>query len=31
MTLYTPMTANGISFEARGGVLMGVEKYDIIV
>ena len=31
MTLYTPMTANGISFEARGGVLMDVEKYDIIV
>ena len=29
MTLYTPMTANGISFEARGSVLMDVEKYDI--
>ncbi len=31
MTIYTPMTANGISFEARGGVLMDVEKYDILV
>ena len=30
MTIYTPMTANGISFEARGAALMDVEKYDIL-
>ena len=30
MTIYTPMTANGISFEARGDVLMDVEKFDIL-
>lgn len=30
MTLYTPMAADGISFEARGKVLIDVEKYDII-
>ena len=30
MTVYTPMTANGISFEARGAALMDVEKYDIL-
>ena len=30
MTLYTPMTANGISFESRGAALMDVEKYEIL-
>lgn len=30
MTLYTPLTADGISFEAHGNVLIDVEKYDIV-
>ena len=30
MTFYTPETADGFSFEARGKVLVDVEKYDII-
>lgn len=30
MTLYTPMTANGISFESRGTALMDVEKFEIL-
>lgn len=30
-TLYTPQTADGISFEAQGQVLLSVEKYDIIM
>ncbi|MCD8023349.1 MAG: glycoside hydrolase family 32 protein [Lachnospiraceae bacterium] len=29
-TLYTPQTANGISFEADGRVEMEVEKYDLL-
>ena len=29
VTFYTPQTADGISFEAQGSVLMNVEKYDI--
>lgn len=29
VTLFTPQTADGISFEARGKVLMSLEKYDI--
>jgi len=28
-TIYTPLRADAISFEASGGVLMDVEKYDI--
>ena len=31
MTFYTPQTADGISFEAQGKVLIDVEKYDIVV
>lgn len=30
MTLYTPLTADGISFEAQGKVLIDVEKFDIL-
>ena len=30
MTLYTPLTADGISFEAQGNVLIDVEKFDIL-
>ncbi len=28
-TIYTPLSADAISFESRGGVLMDVEKFDI--
>ena len=28
-TVYTPQTANGISFEAQGQVRLEVEKYDL--
>ena len=31
MTFYTPQTADGISFEAQGKVLIDVEKYDIVI
>ena len=31
MTLYTPLTAEGIRFSADGAVLLDVEKYDISV
>ena len=31
MTFYTPQTADGISFEAQGGVMIDVEKYDILL
>ena len=31
MTLYTPLTADGISFSAEGAALLDVEKYDICV
>ena len=30
MTLYTPLTADGISFEAQGKVLIDVKKIDIL-
>ena len=30
MTFYTPLTADGISFEAQGKVLIDVEKFDIL-
>jgi len=30
-TFYTPMTADGISFECSGQALVTVEKYDIIM
>ena len=30
MTLYTPQTADGISFESQGKTLIQVEKYDIV-
>lgn len=30
MTLCTPLTADGISFEAQGNVLIDVEKFDIL-
>ena len=30
MTFYTPLTADGISFEAHGNALLDVEKYEII-
>ena len=29
MTFYTPLTADGISFESRGGILLDVEKFDL--
>ena len=29
MTFYTPLTADGISFEAQGTVLMDIEKYEL--
>ena len=29
MTFYTPLTADGISFEAQGHAIIDVEKYDI--
>jgi len=31
LTFYTPQTADGISFESHGKVLMSVEKYDIVM
>ena len=31
MTLYTPLTADGLSFSAEGSALLDVEKYDICV
>ncbi len=30
MTFYTPMSADGISFEAQGKALIDVEKIDIL-
>lgn len=30
-TLFTPQTADGISFEAQGKALMSLEKYDIVM
>ncbi|MBR0353766.1 MAG: glycoside hydrolase family 32 protein [Oscillospiraceae bacterium] len=30
MTFYTPLTADGISFEAQGKALIDVEKYEIL-
>jgi len=30
-TIYTPLSADAISFESRGGVLMDVEKFDITI
>ena len=29
MTFYTPLTADGISFEAHGTAFMDIEKYDL--
>lgn len=29
MTFYTPMSADGISFEAQGNAVIDVEKYDL--
>ena len=29
MTFYTPLTADVISFEAQGTVLMDIEKYEL--
>ena len=29
MTFYTPLTADGISFESRGGLLLDVEKFAL--
>ena len=31
MTLYTPLTADGIRFSADGAALLDVEKYDIVI
>ena len=31
MTLYTPLTADGISFSADGSALLDVEKYDLAI
>lgn len=31
MTLYTPLTADGISFEAQGKAVIDVEKYEIVI
>lgn len=31
VTIFTPQTADGISFEAQGKVLMSVEKYDLLL
>lgn len=31
VTLFTPQTADGISFEAQGKVLMSLEKYNIVM
>ena len=29
MTFYTPISADGISFEAQGNAVIDVEKYDL--
>ena len=29
-TFYTPLTADGISFEAQGQLLLSVEKYELL-
>ena len=31
MTLYTPLTADGIRFSAEGEALLDVEKYDLVM
>ena len=30
-TLYTPLNADSISFEATGSAIIDVEKYDIVL
>ena len=31
MTFYTPMSADGISFEAQGKAIIDVEKYELVM
>jgi len=31
MTLYTPLTAQGIRFQADGAALLDVEKYELVI